>query len=168
MDLWLTGWAGFREKVDSKRLSSDDIMRFKLEMDMMAASRHSFRSSRAFLLGVLIQVCAAGVPVPASASPGAEVFQGFIQHISVQIVKDKQEFSVADTHGVVLQAVGRRISGGQCRSYSIYPNPKHLGFGLPGALSEWADVGQGGLRANPAGFILKFDLFSDGPGGGWR
>ena len=37
------------------------------------------------------------MPVPASASPGAEVFQGFIQHISVQIVKDKQEFSVADT-----------------------------------------------------------------------
>ena len=33
----------------------------------------------------------------AFASPGAEVFQGFIHHISAQIGKDKQEFSVADT-----------------------------------------------------------------------
>ncbi len=31
------------------------------------------------------------------ASPGTEVFQGFTQHISAQIVKDKQAFAEADT-----------------------------------------------------------------------
>ncbi len=31
------------------------------------------------------------------ASPGTDVFQGFIQHISVQIEKDKQAFAQADT-----------------------------------------------------------------------
>ncbi len=34
---------------------------------------------------------------PVQASPGTEVFQGFTQHISAQIVKDKQAFAEADT-----------------------------------------------------------------------
>ena len=37
------------------------------------------------------------VAVPVQASPGTEVFQGFIQHISEQIGKDKQAFAEADT-----------------------------------------------------------------------
>ncbi len=35
--------------------------------------------------------------VPVQASPGTEVFQGFTQHISAQIGKDKQAFAEADT-----------------------------------------------------------------------
>ncbi len=37
------------------------------------------------------------VSLPVMASPGSEVFEGFIRHISLQIGKDKQDFSVADT-----------------------------------------------------------------------
>lgn len=37
------------------------------------------------------------VALSAMASPGSEVFQGFIHHISQQIGKDKQDFSLADT-----------------------------------------------------------------------
>ena len=63
----------------------------------MSSVKRLFRSLQLPLLGVFLQVCLVGGAVPALASPGAEVFQGFIQHISGQIVKDKQEFSVADT-----------------------------------------------------------------------
>ncbi len=34
---------------------------------------------------------------PSWSSPGTEVFQGFTNHISTQIYKDKQAFSIADT-----------------------------------------------------------------------
>lgn len=33
----------------------------------------------------------------AQASPGTDLFQGFLRHVHAQIIKDKQEFSVADT-----------------------------------------------------------------------
>ncbi len=66
-------------------------------MVIMGVVRYSFKSITLLLLGFFLPVLLAGGPVSALASPGAEVFQGFIQHISVQIGKDKQEFSVADT-----------------------------------------------------------------------
>ena len=43
----------------------------------------------------VLLLCPAVLPV--QASPGTEVFQGFTQHISKQIVKDKQAFAEADT-----------------------------------------------------------------------
>ncbi len=44
-------------------------------------------------LGLLLNLTC----VPAQASPGTEVFQGFTQHISQQIGKDKAAFAKADT-----------------------------------------------------------------------
>ena len=44
---------------------------------------------------VTLLLCQTALPV--RASPGTEVFQGFTQHISEQIGKDKQAFARADT-----------------------------------------------------------------------
>jgi hypothetical protein len=38
-----------------------------------------------------------GLPATAWASPGADVFQSFTQHIVAQIGKDKREFAIADS-----------------------------------------------------------------------
>lgn len=45
--------------------------------------------------GVLLLVM--GLHGQAQASPGTDLFQEFLQHVHTQIIKDKQEFSLADT-----------------------------------------------------------------------
>lgn len=47
--------------------------------------------------GAVVALLLSQQALPVKASPGTEVFQGFTQHISKQIVKDKQAFAVADT-----------------------------------------------------------------------
>ncbi len=57
-----------------------------------------YRLCAIFLIVGLTGTCLGnGLQTSAWASPGTDVFQGFIQHIAAQIEKDKREFSIADT-----------------------------------------------------------------------
>jgi hypothetical protein len=51
----------------------------------------------ATMSGVVAILLLCQTALPVQASPGTEVFQGFTQHISEQIIKDKQAFAQADT-----------------------------------------------------------------------
>lgn len=51
----------------------------------------------AIMSGVVAILLLCQLVLPVQASPGTEVFQGFTQHISEQIGKDKQAFAEADT-----------------------------------------------------------------------
>ncbi len=64
-------------------------MRFRATSRGKAASL-PFLSAGVFLLLMALHG-------QAQASPGTDLFQGFLQHVHAQIIKDKQEFSLADT-----------------------------------------------------------------------
>jgi hypothetical protein len=80
---------------DSKAIGFDDILgkHFGDGGEMNVQDRFFCWTIMSGVVGTLL-LCQTALPV--QASPGTDVFQGFIQHISKQIGKDKQAFAQAD------------------------------------------------------------------------
>ena len=55
------------------------------------------KAASLFVLSAVVFLSGMALSGRAQASPGTDLFQGFLQHVHAQIIKDKQEFSLADT-----------------------------------------------------------------------
>ncbi len=64
---------------------------------MKVRSTNLYKPSRFSVLFAGMLLVFVGLYSSALASPGTDLFQGFLQHVHAQIIKDKQEFSLADT-----------------------------------------------------------------------
>ncbi|MGD9852654.1 MAG: hypothetical protein AB7T38_15460 [Nitrospirales bacterium] len=64
-------------------------------MNSRVKHRRHIASLSVLLAGVILFIL--GLHGQAKASPGTDLFQEFLQHVHAQIIKDKQEFSLADT-----------------------------------------------------------------------
>ncbi|MDR4494180.1 MAG: hypothetical protein R3B74_07115 [Nitrospirales bacterium] len=64
-------------------------------MDFKVKNRRNATRLSVIFGGAMLLVL--GLHGQAQASPGTDLFQGFRQHVHAQIIKDKQEFSLADT-----------------------------------------------------------------------
>jgi hypothetical protein len=80
---------------NSKAMVSDDILGKIIGIIVkMSVQNYVLRWTTS---GVVVTLLLCLTAVPVRASPGTEVFQGFTQHISEQIGRDKQAFAQADT-----------------------------------------------------------------------
>ena len=90
------GGAMRRGRFDSKAIASDDILGNCLDKGVNMKVPHRLNARLLFSALVTIGLLFV-IGKSVEASPGSDVFQGFTQHISAQIGKDKQAFAEADT-----------------------------------------------------------------------